>query len=57
MSLEDITKVLNGFEQLNNYERFLELYKPQKGLNIISFDNIVLHLITEVTDFMFKKAI
>ena len=60
MDLEDITKVLNSFEQLNNYERFLELYKPQKGLNKISFDNIVLKLIIDdinsIEQYIFSKV-
>ncbi|MED7788648.1 tRNA (5-methylaminomethyl-2-thiouridine)(34)-methyltransferase MnmD [Francisella sp. 19X1-34] len=60
MSLEDISKVLNGFKQLNNYERFLELYKPQKGLNIISFENVTLKLIIDdvnnIEQYKFSKV-
>ncbi|WP_150466943.1 tRNA (5-methylaminomethyl-2-thiouridine)(34)-methyltransferase MnmD [Francisella sp. SYW-9] len=47
MDLENTSKVLNSFEQLNNYEKFLEQYKPQKGLNIISFENVTLKLIID----------
>ncbi|QIW10549.1 tRNA (5-methylaminomethyl-2-thiouridine)(34)-methyltransferase MnmD [Francisella sp. LA112445] len=47
MDLENISKVLSSFKQLCNYHRFLELYKPQEGLNIISFENITLKLIID----------
>ncbi|GAB4222912.1 MAG: tRNA (5-methylaminomethyl-2-thiouridine)(34)-methyltransferase MnmD [Francisella sp.] len=45
--IDDITKILGSFSELNNYHDFLKQYNPKEGLNIYNFNNITLILIID----------